>query len=142
MSLASRLPLALFLLLLVPRPGLALDKQGSAHGGEVSGGGKGFNLSGSFFFGAAPYNPTYAARPDNTGLALFRYGAHCELSFWHDRISLGADTSLFSDRTVEGAAMLRPSELDFTVEIIGHLRSLELHVAYERDMPLDQKGPD
>ena len=44
----------------------------------------------------------------------------------------------FTDR--ESANALRPSELDLTYEFIVHVAPLELHVAYERDMPLDQRS--
>lgn len=57
----------------------ALDKQGSAHGGSVEGRDSGFDLSGSVLVGTAFYNPSYAARPDNTGLAFMRYGAHADI---------------------------------------------------------------
>jgi hypothetical protein len=33
-------------------------------------------LSGSLLFGVAAYNPSYAARPDNSGLALVRHAPH------------------------------------------------------------------
>jgi hypothetical protein len=82
-------------------------------------------------------NPTYAARPDNTGNALFRYAGHTELSVWKDRISLGFDATFFTDRRTNAIA---PSELDATYEIIGHLGRYELHLAYERDMPIDRGG--
>ena len=56
----------------------ALDKQASAHGGGVGGADRGMALSGALTLGAALYNPSYAARPDNTGLALMRYAAHVD----------------------------------------------------------------
>lgn len=83
------------------------------------------------------FNPTYAARPDNTGRALFRYAGHVELSVWKDRVSLGFDTTFFTDRRTSA---LRPSELDVTYEIIGHVGRYSLHLAYERDMPIDRGG--
>jgi hypothetical protein len=43
---------------------------------------------------------------------------------------------LFTDRKSDHP--VSPSELDLTYEIIGRLEPLELHVAYERDMPLDK----
>ena len=79
-------------------------------------------------------NPTYAARPDNTGKALLRYAVHTEISVWHDRLALGLDAIMFTDRDRQA---LRPSELDFTPELIGRYARYEIHLAYERDMPLD-----
>ncbi len=95
------------------------------------------DISGALTLGWFAFNPTYAARPDNSGIALFRYAAHLELSVWHDRFSIGSDFTFFTDRQVRPLA---PSELDFTYEVIVHLHPFELHLAYERDMPLDQQG--
>lgn len=94
------------------------------------------DISGAFTLGWFAINPTYAARPDNTGRALFRYAAHTELSVWHDHVSLGFDATMFTDRR---SNPIRPSELDATYEIIGRLGQYELHLAYERDMPLDSR---
>lgn len=98
------------------------------------------DISGWFTLGVFALNPTYAARPDNTGLALMRYGAHTELSVWKDRVSLGLDGTFFSDRKRDGAAKFSPTELDFTPEIIGRIAPYEFHLAYERDMPIDRSG--
>lgn len=95
------------------------------------------DISGYFGLGWFTVNPTYAARPDNTGNALFRYSGHTELSVWKDRVSLGFDATFFTDRRTHA---FRPSELDATYEIIGHEGRYEVHLAYERDMPLDRGG--
>ncbi len=96
------------------------------------------DISGALTLGWFSVNHTYAARPDNTGNALFRYGAHSELSVLHDYLSLGVDGTMFTDRRASNP--LRPSELDMTYEIITHAAPIEVHLAYERDMPLDQSG--
>ncbi|PZR05965.1 MAG: hypothetical protein DI536_31385 [Archangium gephyra] len=96
------------------------------------------DVSGWATLGGFVFNPTYAARPDNSGLALFRYALHGEVSTFDDLLSLGLDATMFTDRTAPVWAA--PSELDFTVELIFHWRSLEAHLAYERDMPLDRPG--
>jgi len=96
------------------------------------------DISGWLTQGVFLLNPTYAARPDNTGLALFRYGAHVELSVWHDYISLGLDATLFSDRRARDP--VSPTEIDVTPELIGRYDPFELHLAYERDMPIDNRG--
>lgn len=95
------------------------------------------DISGYAALGWFAVNPTYAARPDNTGSALFRYAGHTELSVWKDRVSVGFDATFFTDRRTSA---LRPSELDATYEIIGHLGRYEVHIAYERDMPIDRGG--
>ena len=82
-------------------------------------------------------NPTYAARPDNTGLALFRYAPHLEVSLLKDLLSLGVDATLFTDRT---SRPLLPTELDFTVELVTRIRAFSLHLAFERDQPVDRPG--
>ena len=46
---------------LIGSPVSALDKQGSAHGGNIGGASEGTNVSGSLMLGSALYNPTYAA---------------------------------------------------------------------------------
>jgi hypothetical protein len=96
------------------------------------------DLSGYATLGWFAVNPTYAARPDNSGIALFRYVAHSELGVWHKRLALGADGTFFSDRRAKNP--LRPSELDITGELIGRYDPFELHLAYERDMPIDRGG--
>lgn len=96
------------------------------------------DVSGWLTLGVFGLNPTYAARPDNTGLALFRYAGHVEVSLWSDRVSLGLDATMFSDsRAIDPVG---PSELDLTPELIGRLPPFEVHLAYERDMPLDRGG--
>ncbi|MEO8878467.1 MAG: hypothetical protein ABI461_22955 [Polyangiaceae bacterium] len=96
------------------------------------------DISGALTLGWFSINHTYAARPDNTGNALFRYGAHTELSILHDYLSIGADATMFTDR--RASSPLGPSELDLTYEIITHAAPVEVHMAYERDMAVDQSG--
>ncbi|HEX4341344.1 MAG TPA: hypothetical protein VH062_35795 [Polyangiaceae bacterium] len=91
---------------------LALDKQGSAHGGDVSGADSGFDVTGSASLGVALYNPTYAARPDNTGHTLFRYVGHADIDLIGQRLSIPIDVNLFTDRDRHGGGKLIPSELD------------------------------
>lgn len=95
------------------------------------------DISGHFTLGWFALNPSYAARPDNTGNALFRYAGHAELSIVHDHLSLGFDATMFTDRRTSA---FRPTELDATYEIIARQDPFEIHLAYERDMPLDRRG--
>jgi hypothetical protein len=111
----------------------SLAKQWPALGSSLVDG----DVSGWFTLGVFAYNPSYFARPDNTGKAFLRYGPHVELSMVHDWISLGLDTTMFTDRESNG---ILPSELDLTPELIGHFSAFELHLAYERDMPVDRAG--
>lgn len=96
------------------------------------------DISGALTAGWFVVNPTYAARPDNSGLALFRYAGRTELSVWHDYLSIGLDGTFFSDRRSKNP--IAPTELDLTYEIILHSAPWEVHLAYERDMPIDQGG--
>ena len=120
-----------------------LDKQGSAHGGQVGGDAKEFNVSGSAMLGASLYNPTYAARPDNTGLALFRYALHLDVDLLGRFLSIPLDVNMLTDRQRKKFAVFAPSELD----LIGGLTStngltkgfdLELGARVERDGPVDR----
>ena len=96
-----------------------------------------FDVAGSATLGWFAYNPSYAARPDNTGRALMRYAAHLTVEYDH-RVFVAIDTSFFTDRRNRALA---PSELDVTPELgVNVLNELALHLAYERDMPIDRGG--
>jgi hypothetical protein len=98
---------------------------------------RGGDVRGWLTLGWFAYNPSYFARPNNTGLALFRYAVHTEISFWNDHLAVGLDAIFFTDK--QASNVFRPSELDFTPEIIARFSRYEVHLAYERDMPLDQQ---
>jgi len=123
-------------------PSFALDKQGSAHAGQVIGPDHGFGISGSVLAGVAPFNPSYAARPDNSGLALGRVAPHFDIDLIGARLSLPIDINVWTDRTRSGVAKLGPSELD----VIGGVTStwqlgpsaLETGARIEHDMPVDR----
>ncbi|MET0386104.1 MAG: hypothetical protein ABW321_09115 [Polyangiales bacterium] len=119
-----------------------LDKQGSAHGGDVSGEERGFAISGSLLFGSAVYNPTYAARPDNTGHALLRLAPHADIDLIGSRLSIPIDVNLFSDRDRSGLGKLAPTELDLISGITSTWplgpSALELGARVEGDFPIDR----
>jgi hypothetical protein len=124
-------------------PALALDKQGSAHGGQVGGSSKEFNVSGSAMLGASLYNPSYAARPDNTGLALFRYALHVDIDLIGRMLSIPIDINAFTDRTRSRAGIFAPTELDFITGLTstnGLTRGFDLEVGarVETDRPVDR----
>ena len=130
---------------LAARPARALDKQGSAHGGGIEGPTSGFDVSGSASLGLSIYNPTYAARPDNTGLTLFRYAGHADVDLIGRRLSIPIDVNMFTDRTAVGfARKLVPSELDFITGLTTTWRlgpgAIEGGARFEIDLPLDRGG--
>jgi hypothetical protein len=120
----------------------ALDKQGSAHGGAVSGESEGFAVSGSLLLGVALVNPTYAARPDNSGHTLGRFAPHFDIDLIGSRLSIPVDLNVFTDRDRRGLRKLGPTEFD----VISGLTStwpvdrmaLELGARLEADLPVDR----
>ena len=130
--------------LLVPAAARAVDKQGSAHGGEVGGAGSGFGVSGGLMVGVAVYNPSYAARPDNTGLALMRYAGHADVDLIGQRLSIPIDVNMFSDRLRAGIAKLGPTEFDvitgLTTTWPAGPGAVEAGARVEHDRPLDRPG--
>lgn len=133
------------LILSQARPAAALDKQGSAHGGQVGGGEGGFNVSGGLMLGSALVNPTYAARPDNTGLMLLRYALHVDVDLLGPLLSIPIDVNMVTDRLRGGAAMFAPSELDLitgltSTHTLGRATAFELGTRVEHDRPVDRDG--
>lgn len=124
-------------------PAWGLDKQGSAHGGQVGGGAKEVNVSGSVMLGASLYNPTYAARPDNTGHALFRYALHLDIDLLGRYLSIPIDVNMFTDRERKKAAIFAPSELDLiagltTTHALSRGLDVEAGARVENDRPVDR----
>lgn len=132
--------------LLVAGGAHALDKQGSgAHGGSVAGAESGVDLTGALSAGLALYNPSYAARPDNSGLALARYALHADLDLVGRRLSIPVDVNVFTDREREGFAVLAPTELDVITGVtstwaLGARQAFEASARIEHDRPLDRGG--
>jgi hypothetical protein len=135
---------ALVLLWLLPSGAEALDKQSSAHGGQLGGAESGFGVTGSVLLGAAVINPTYAARPDNTGLALVRAAAHFDIDLIGSRLSIPVDLNVFTDRERRGARKLIPSELDIITGLTStwpvDRMALEVGARFEGDFPVDRGG--
>ena len=122
-------------------PSAALDKQGSAHGGAVSDDSDP-GVTASVMVGSALYNPSYAARPDNSGLALMRYASHVDIDIIGPKLSIPLDINVFSDFRRGGAKAFLPTEFDFigglsTQWAVGHV-GLELGVRLENDRPVDR----
>lgn len=136
-------------LVLAASDAFALDKQGSAHGGEVGGADEGHederNVSGALMAGVSIVNKTYAARPDNTGLALMRYAGHADVDLLGRKLSLPLDVNFFTDRTRRGALVFAPTELDLiggvtTTHSVATGADVELGARAEHDRPIDKGG--
>lgn len=110
---------ASFAVVLLGRQADALDKQGSAHGGAVTSenADNGLDVSGSLMLGVSLINRTYAARPDNTGLALMRYAGHADIDLIGRTFSIPVDINVFTDKTRRKLAVFAPTEFDFITGI-------------------------
>jgi len=82
-------------------------------------------------------NPTFAARPDNTGLVGMRYMVHLEADLYQQYLQFYSDQNFFSDRT---NGWIRLSEWDGTYAFTGSLGQWGWRLQYERDAPLDRSG--
>jgi hypothetical protein len=80
--------------------------------------------------GGFAYNPSYAARPDNSGVALLRYVLHGEVALlpW---LSYRLDFNFFTDRQ-EGP--LTPTESDILSTVAARWRSFEVRFDAEADL--------
>jgi hypothetical protein len=88
---------------------------------------------------AAPFvwNPTFAARPDNTGLVGMRYMGHLEVDLYKQYLTFYTDQNFFSDRT---NGWIELSEWDMTYALTGLIDRWGWRIQYERDAPLDKSG--
>lgn len=94
-------------------------------------------FSGYLLTGAFVKNPTFAARPDNTGLVGMRHMLHLETDLYKQYLTFYTDQNFFSDRT-DGWITL--SEWDATFALTGVLDRFNWRLQYERDAPLDRSG--
>ena len=61
-------------------------------------------FSGYFLAAAFMKNPTFAARPDNTGLVGLRHMLHLETDLYRQYLTFYMDQNFFSDRTRGGSS--------------------------------------
>lgn len=120
-------------------PAYALNKQG-ARSDDAAGPDPLFNVSGYVFSGIFLFNPTYAARPGNSGLAFGRFGLHVDVDLYHRWLTLSYDENTFTDRSSASPGWYRPSEDDHIVGLLTnvplpHDFSLSLAAHYEIDLP-------
>lgn len=137
------LVLSIIGLLASPSLSLALEKYGrplpsmeqldSAAAGEAK-----ETLFGGYFLEAAfVSNPTFAARPDNTGLVGLRHMLHLETDLYKQYLTFYTDQNFFSDRT---KGWIELSEWDGTFALTGLVDRFGWRIQYERDAPLDISG--
>jgi hypothetical protein len=94
-------------------------------------------FGGYFLEGAFVSNPTFAARPDNTGLVGLRHMAHLETDLYKQYLTFYTDQNFFSDRD-NGWIIL--TEWDMTYALTGLIDRFGWRIQYERDAPLDKSG--
>jgi hypothetical protein len=87
----------------------------------------------------APFisNPTFAARPDNTGLVGMRHMLHMETDLYKQYLTFYTDQNFFSDRR---QGWIKLSEWDGTYAFTGLIDHFGWRIQYERDAPLDKSG--
>lgn len=96
------------------------------------------SLFGGYFMTAAfVSNPTFAARPDNTGLVGLRYMLHLETDLYKQYLTFYTDQNFFSDRT---NGWIELSEWDGTYAFTGVIDRFNWRLQYERDAPIDRSG--
>ena len=94
-------------------------------------------IGGYLLAGAFVSNPSFAARPDNTGRVGLRYMAHVETDLYKKYLTFYTDQNFFSDRD---NGWIELSEWDQTYGITGTIEHWSWRVQYERDAPLDRSG--
>jgi hypothetical protein len=132
----------LSLMLLLPDQASALEKYGrplpSMDEPEHEGREEEETLFGGYLLtGAFVKNPSFAARPDNTGLVGMRHMLHLETDLYKQYLTFYTDQNFFSDRT---DGWIKLSEWDGTFAFIGALDRFSWRLQYERDAPLDRSG--
>jgi hypothetical protein len=114
------------------RPLPEMDKGGQVGGEETESLIGGYLLAGAFIS-----NPSFAARPDNTGRVGMRYMLHAETDLYKKYLTFYSDQNFFSDRD---NGWIELSEWDQTYGITGTVGHWFWRTQYERDAPLDRSG--
>jgi hypothetical protein len=115
------------------RPLPSMEQPGGAAAREAE-----ETLFGGYFLEAAfVSNPTFAARPDNTGLVGLRHMLHLETDLYKQYLTFYTDQNFFSDRT---NGWIELSEWDSTFALTGLVDRFGWRIQYERDAPIDMSG--
>ena len=129
--------------MLFPLPGLALEKYGRPLPAMGENGREGDKpeeqrwLSGYLLTSAFVDNPTFRARPNNTGLVGLRHMIHLETDLYREYLQFYTDQNFFSDRN---DGWIKLTEWDATFAFTGAYNQWGWRLQYERDAPLDQSG--
>jgi len=94
-------------------------------------------IGGYLLTGAFISNPSFTARPDNTGRVALRHMLHAETDLYKHYLTFYSDQNFFSDRDT---GWIQLSEWDQTYGITGVVQHWSWRVQYERDAPLDRSG--
>jgi len=112
--------------------GRPLPEMEGAHAQETEQWLRGYLLTSAFV-----HNPSFAARPDNTGLVGLRHMVHLETDIYKEYLQFYTDQNFFSDRN-NGWIIL--SEWDSVAAFTGTVNNWGWRLQYERDAPLDRSG--
>lgn len=122
----------------------ALEKYGrplpefeKENGEKIEGGADESLIAGYLLTGAFISNPSFAARPDNTGRVGLRHMLHAETDLYKKYLTFYSDQNFFSDRD-DGWIVL--SEWDQTYGFTGTVEHWSWRTQFERDAPLDRSG--
>lgn len=93
---------------------------------------KGYLLTAAFLS-----NPTFTARPDNTGRVGLRHMLHLETDLYKQYLQFYTDQNFFSNRD---GGWIELTEWDATFALTGSVDNWGWRLQYERDAPLDRSG--
>lgn len=119
-------------LLALEKYGRPLPEMEGAHDQSEEHWVRGYLLSGAFM-----NNPSFTARPDNSGLVGLRHMIHLETDLYKEYLQFYTDQNFFSDRR---AGWITLSEWDSVFAFTGSIQNWGWRLQYERDAPLDRSG--
>ncbi|MCG3777481.1 MAG: hypothetical protein JW388_0172 [Nitrospira sp.] len=112
--------------------GRPLPEMGEAHEQSEEQWLRGYLLTGAFV-----HNPSFAARPDNSGLVGLRHMIHLETDIYKEYLQFYTDQNVFSDRKNGWISL---SEWDSVYAFTGTIQNWGWRLQYERDAPMDRSG--